>query len=662
MRLHTGAVSSVKVRIPWPNPLSSTLGFSVKSIHLVFHLTPQTGTAENLDLSDSVASVAHSFVQEELSSQEDAILWNSLNQEIHLSQDEANLIPGDFSNTSNADPTAPSFESDPAGVSVFAGLIERLLAKFEFDTEDIRITIVHPGNVALTLSIAEMKYSTRPTTVSPTSIDVGLQGETRTLTINGLSLSSCNLYSPYTAFPITPTTPAPISPSSSNSSIDEQTHMAMSQSLAFLPPKNHSPASSASSSMYESAMSNAHSLVFSSRPSHQEGSQIGDDTETRASPTPIPEHEVILTFGSQAIVFEISTPPPTHSFNDDPFITHASPSETKPELKASLAVGVVACLIRPWQVGALSRLCQALPSSEGRHAPVPESQASNNAAKIPPLEMRGELRAIVVLLMPSSTNQDEASSIQEFFARPLTPPASKLGYTRLHVDALVTEAVYRSDNQSLHVGIEDISLFFFIPNEASKLQAVPVLITDWNLLEQYSRDHVQPDLTSNDQSLPSFEDMDWSSANCNSYGVRLSRWRSQSLMSERPHPVRNNLKALNVSITLGKSEEDENEAVDKMEIVVETAPLHIRLHFGQLLQAGGPLSFLEDLYSTPIFISDGSSISSDHTVDQHHYQGRLSSTVRRPEVPDAQQSVSYVFPLVVSGADILHNYNRPLAP
>lgn len=638
MRLHTGAVSSVKVRIPWPNPLSSTLGFSVKSLHLVFHLSPQTGSSEHLDLSDSVASVAHSFVQEELSSKEDAILWNSLNQEIHLP--ESNIIPGDFSNTTNAEPTASPFESDPAGVSVFAGLIERLLAKFEFDTEDIRITIVHPGNITLTLSVAEMKYSTRPTAVRSVLTDIGTQGETRSLTINGLSLSSCNIYDPNAPPLIIPATPTPISPSSSNSSIDEQTHVAMSQSLAFLPPRNQSPASSASSSMYESAISTAHSLAFSRR-SVQEGSEIEDDMETRESLTPVPEHEVILTFGNQAIVFELSTPPPTPTSNDDPFITQANPLETAPELKATLTVGILACLIRPWQVGALSRLCQALPSSVDRHKPVTEAQPVAHVAKIPPLEVRGEVRSLVVLLMPSSIHQDETSIIHGFFARPLVPLPSKLGYTRLHVDYLVAEAIYRSDSQSLQVDVDDISLFIFIPSGSTKLQAVPVLITDWNLIEQYPRDHFQPELTSNVQPLPSFEDLDWSNASCSTFGVRLSRWRSQPPISEQPHPPRNNLKALKFFITLDRRKGGENEIAEKLEIAVEAAPLHIRLHFGQLLQPGGPMTFFEDLCSTPVSISDGSSISSEHTVDQHHYQGRLSSTVRKSEVPDVQQSVSH---------------------
>ncbi len=163
LSLQDGTISSVKARIPWPNPLASTLGFSLKSLHLNFLVSPvgEHGQAEDTDLADSVASMAESFVHEQLTSKDDVNLWQSFRQELTVhADDESNSLPGGLATFSPINPDGLKLDTEPAGVSVFAGLIERLLARFEFDAQDIKITLIHPGNMSLTLSIQDIRYLT----------------------------------------------------------------------------------------------------------------------------------------------------------------------------------------------------------------------------------------------------------------------------------------------------------------------------------------------------------------------------------------------------------------------------------------------------------------------------------------------------------------------
>lgn len=242
--LHDGTISSVVARIPWPNPLSATLGLTLTSLHLTFHVLASTHhQSQPVDPAESMASMAESFVHEELTPREEATLWQSLHSE-QLKYDDEQSVPGSL------DPFLTTTEDDvrhtdvePAGIPIFATLVERLLAKFEFDAEDIMITIVHPGNINVTMSVAQIRYQTNAKR-SDTS-----EGETRSLTIEGFTVA---------ARPFLPTPPSsthtpydeirqPVSPSSSTSSLDEETQFAMSQSLAFLPPR--SPSASVASSI-----------------------------------------------------------------------------------------------------------------------------------------------------------------------------------------------------------------------------------------------------------------------------------------------------------------------------------------------------------------------------------------------------------------------------
>src|SRR5258707_14824624 len=141
-----GSVAAVRAHIPWPNPLASTVGISLTSAHFIFEVASSKCPTRNpnVDLADSVASVADSFIHQELSPNEEQTLWQSFHgPHSSPSVDQQHpSIPGTLGvSTTFEDPSA-KFDSDPAGVSVFASLIENLLARFEFDAQDIKISLV----------------------------------------------------------------------------------------------------------------------------------------------------------------------------------------------------------------------------------------------------------------------------------------------------------------------------------------------------------------------------------------------------------------------------------------------------------------------------------------------------------------------------------------
>ncbi|PIL24008.1 hypothetical protein GSI_13759 [Ganoderma sinense ZZ0214-1] len=324
IRLHDGSVGKVTARIPWPNPLTSTVGLSLESLHLTFYLEPivssQTDRPFVDNLADSVASVAETFIYEELTPNEEATLRESFHPESTASSTSLvshEPVPGGLDPFMSEDEVHFS-EADPPGVSIFATLIERLLARFQFDATDTRITIVNPQQASFTIIVPDIQYGTETPDASgraangpASSSDPRSAGETRKVTVSGVTVTTRCLRpmspepltpqatltpkmssprplespvseprpaspsphlslaipvkspppSPPDIYPEPPTVtvespfePPPSSPSSDSSEMDEETQMFMSQSILGLPPRPVSPASSVASSMYQSAV------------------------------------------------------------------------------------------------------------------------------------------------------------------------------------------------------------------------------------------------------------------------------------------------------------------------------------------------------------------------------------------------------------------------
>ncbi len=230
---------------------------------------------------------------------------------------------------------------------MFATLIERLLARFEFDAANTKITLVQPGCTSLTLSIADIRYRTEDRSVDEED------GKVRSISITGITLSARNLRpafdmsssslsirptsSPASTLQSSSSTPRCPSPTSSSSSLDEDTTLAMSQSLAFLPPRPASPASSVASSMYQSAVSiqseptaDIQASPDLAEPSDQPDSRQATDNAAEQN------EDIILSFGPDPISLRLTTPgrsPP-----------HENTASTE-NFKFSVTAGIIALFV-----------------------------------------------------------------------------------------------------------------------------------------------------------------------------------------------------------------------------------------------------------------------------------------------------------------------------
>ncbi|KAI0065395.1 hypothetical protein BV25DRAFT_1821795 [Artomyces pyxidatus] len=522
VQLHDGSISSVTARIPWPNPLTANVGLSIQSLHLTFHLVPHEVEAPadlSANLADSVVSVAESFMHHELTPREEATLRESFHPDLAASSPNSHEnIPGGLDQFVTAEGELPP-DMDPAGVSIFATMIERLLSRFEFDAADTSITIVHPGHSSFTFKASEIRYGKDAADHPPPK---GLEaGETRAVMMAGAEVTCCDLTpvganstasGAYSASlstveslsttrpwnestqspidPFLPSPPLPQSPSSghSDSDIDDDTHLLMSQSLASLPPppwptsrppRPSSPASTVASSMFQSAISTVQELpetVLEQVPetNHEstahdrrsEGSPRGNETfaeERCQGPTDLP-HEKLISFASDPIVVWLTTSAlPTESVRPSPSSPPTSPSTDVPsndpthndhppagQIRIAVSVPVIACALRAWQLCRIMDMVDTLGSglsSRSSSPPKPRTQNTSSGFIVPTLSMLDQveidvhMRGLACLFLPARVLTDlqkkadaKSTNLDAFFAHPLLPPKLSSGYVRLLID------------------------------------------------------------------------------------------------------------------------------------------------------------------------------------------------------------------------------------
>ncbi|KAI5899365.1 uncharacterized protein SCHCODRAFT_02483354 [Schizophyllum commune H4-8] len=597
IELQGGSLAKVSARIPWPNPLTSTLGLSLDSLHLTFHFRPPSAPQEPPNLADSVVSVAESFIHEELNAREEALLRQSFHQD---APDLDHDLPGGF------DPflSAPEEEeevhpdNDPAGVSIFASLIERLLARFEFDATNVQISLVLPEHTAFTLTVPEIRYRTE----EQAPIEEGApSGQSRTLTIRGMSVSVRDLQPPPPPLrgPATASgTPTSSlyrrrspSPASSSSSLDDDTQMMMSQSLAFLPPRPASPASSVASSMYQSAVSTADR----DEPPSAEETEFAPElpagrvpepagraeveppaAESPAAPSYNAAEETILSFDSEPICLTLTTPPPT---------------ENGPQvLQLSISIGLLSCAIRAWQICGITE-CAARWASYHPPSPPPApttAPASSSKAAASPLfpsiAVQFEMRGVVLLVLPSGP-----APLDAFHAKPLVPPSLPHGFLRLHLDTLKASAAIDTKSVSSSLTLSDMSVFSFIPSMTGEQQARPILIVDPNATAQYSSAHIHPQSGAVPE-LPIFEVPNWPI----NAGPRVSAWRTKNKNKQAVEGIKVSAIMARASLQLGAKEK---QAKNDSNVAVTFAPLSLFVDL-DALHLDSITKFVEEMSSS----------------------------------------------------------------
>lgn len=485
-------------RIPWPNPLTSTVGLSLESLHLTFHLLPATATSHKspvVNLADSVVSAAETFIHEELEPDEEASFRSSYHPDMAESITEQ--PPGGL------DPFLRDEEnqedSEPLGISMFATLIENLLARFEFDATDTKITLVDPMRASFSINLSSICYRSQgdpaagsqeeaqdnPTT-SPTRAPKSIQ-ETRTVTFNGLTVTTRSLKPFQTPYPssVAPLfnsgyqSPEPRSPSqSSNSSdMDEDAQMLMSQSIAVFPHPGISMSSSIGNSLYQSAVSTTMEPIFeepsTSQPpeSTQHEPTIGNEVmeniqipQTRVQEpqrtftmTQEVEDDTILSLSSDPIVISLTTPPllrkykktsPQSSTSGNPNTSEAPEPATNQaghsrsdKIALTVSIGVIGCALQARHIRALLRISHVWGMHGSKSPPnvnvKPAKGGTNPIASGCDLFVSNlRIRGMVLLLLPTGSVSSPQSSLTQFFDHPLIPPHFAHGYVRAYLDNL----------------------------------------------------------------------------------------------------------------------------------------------------------------------------------------------------------------------------------
>lgn len=643
MSLQVGSVSSLIARIPWPNPLSSTLGFSIDSLHLTFIVRPPSSldAKGSLYLADSVASIAESFVHDELSLQEEVALRKSMHPDVSWTQskDDPSVPGGILADPFLFNPDESTYpDLDPSGVSIFATLIERLLARFEFDATNTKVTLVHPDNMSITGFISDVRYRTDNSRGAPRlSPDTShFCGQQRTISISGLTFSTRNLRSEIYPGVYTPTGHLPslsnlpcsssptVSPSSSLSSMDEEAQFAMSQSLASLPPRPSTSSNSAASSMYQSAISSVPACMEKgvdllaeqgwSRTSSPVAPAV-DSPDILLPHNHSSDHhkeETLVSFGSTPLVFHINTPSPLASA-EGPSVPRQERFIRQERPEIVITHGVIACALQAWQLRGLLDLVRDLPSQFDKN----DSKTQPHNAFID-FKLVFDLRGLVVLLpLPSSSIKTaDAPSLTDFFKWPLVPPVLPHSYARLYIEAVsasFSSVPGSADSSPLEdmkevtgtCTLGDISLFYIhgSPNIVRPCDLIvsPLLITDPGLTSQYDLCHKHPSENSLDPNLPTFGLTDWTADDQLTNGLKLSSWRTKSTrrpnIAHRVDPtvISPSALILTARYRIASSVDDLQEL--SSEIQVKLVPLHIFLDLGIILCKDEISTFLANSYS-----------------------------------------------------------------
>ncbi|VDB83052.1 unnamed protein product [Peniophora sp. CBMAI 1063] len=592
--LREGSIGTVTARVPWPNPLSGNIRLSLSSLHLVLEVSarPSEQPSSPVDLAESVVSVAETFVHDEMSVYEEEELMNSIHEELGMSDDH--VVPGGLdpfgSPEDRSQPSNPA--GDPDGVSLFAGLLQRLLLRFEMDVEDLKITIVHPGHSEFIVSLAELHLN-HQASGDPSNADSSLQSpivpeDVRVIRLSGFSVQCRNL-------DLANDVRAPISneqsptqsntASASDSDYDEASQLLMSQSFAALPPRPnnrlHQSLEVDSSALFQSAMSTLPEV-----PEPEPGSQSTESSQSNAPRSPTPSHshvsealpaaDILCAMSTEPLVIRITLRIPTStsaSSMDTPPTAASPPTSLPPSRSVSVAasMGPFACAIRPWHLSAALELADAFSSSGANTASGSRSRAAaspsilaKTTSYLDEVDISVRVRAIVALALPSGYFHVRESS---FFERPLQPPNLSSGYSRLYVDTItasfrgttkpsaslstpVSPAVgIRSQNDAvsplrLHaqLAVADLSILAFgcPPSDVTEHRVLPVLITDPTLSGQYGEEHDAPPslseglpLRRHAQDLPTISSPNWLSPSHRTIQARISHWRSRPTARNR---------------------------------------------------------------------------------------------------------------------------------
>lgn len=549
---------------------------------------------------------------------------------------------------------------------------------------DTKIVIVHPGQSSFTLSIPEIAYGTESGVPSQQSAEGGpssgntnpgmstRSGHIRTVSISGVTVTSRNIRttshrpvaSPRTLSPASSCgtlndhsrPPRPVSPASSySSSIDEETQMMMSQSIVALPPRSQSPSSSVISSMYQSAVSTTGGGSSAVLPAALEpignfhtGDIVQPSSGNRDTLTPHwTTGDLIFSMGADPIVVRLQTPPSSQRHD----VAH--PASVEPEgvsppaenivaqdeaLCLSVSIAVMSCALRACHVRMLLDMLDYCGAKDASVSP--QNPEATPSSPILPCGLHASLniRGIVILLVSEVLDQ-EVPSLEAFFQNPLIPPRLPSTYLRVLLENISgsldlsgasgneTDASAPIPAMTSNIFLSNLSIFMYHSSRSAKDEsqaALPLLITDHHLHNQYVVSHCRPSFSStpvpaqslSEVTLPVFEVVDWTAAKLAGGTSKLSTWRvkstagkdqqvqsppsKSSALPTSPQPTVATLlsdkvspsSALTVTASVSPASARSGSSTD---ITVRIAPLHVFFDVDIMLEGGGMLKFLEEI-------------------------------------------------------------------
>jgi autophagy-related protein 2 len=483
IKLHDGSISAATARIPSSNTLNSTVGLTIHSLHLTFHLIPSSSEPIDLSatkLSAPVTSAAMSFIHDELTPPEETTLRESFHPDLLSSfHEHIHDMPGSMDPfPHDVDEEGSHPEVDPTGIVIFATLIKRLCASSELDAFDTEITITNPAHASFTFSVAEIRYRIQGAVGGAFENNIGTEAQaseaSRKVSISGLTVSSRDLRPPF-PFQILLTPSPASSPSPTRSSrfpaspLDEDAVLNISQSLANLQlqlaPDAPEPSSSKMNDMYASTPLNLseHDVIDCRRPRNVEPSpeeHSSPDTnhngfsfdreckDTGRKHDFEPEDEVILSHCAEPILIGLGKPRASPGFSEHSFAHPKSAQERNKfadanNVKYTFSAGVLAFAFRAWHIRSVldmldvwdsyHHVCAVL-DPPANQSPVPSFADTLCTLGI---DATMKIRGIVLLLLPSR-NLVEPCSLDNFFANPLAPPRLPHGCVRIFLDGLST--------------------------------------------------------------------------------------------------------------------------------------------------------------------------------------------------------------------------------
>lgn len=659
-------------------------------MHLTLHATPPCDLDSpdtGVNLAQSVVSVAETFIHGELTPREEATFRESLHSP-HV-DDESHHLPGGLDPPAHSHPEEDfDLESDPSGVSLFASLLEHLLARFEFSAADTKIVIVHPGHSSFTLSIPEIAYGTDSGEPSGNTVPERSPGgcHRRTVSISGITVTSRDIRatshrpiaSPRTISPVSPTsshgtlndrdkrTPRPVSPASSCSSIDEETQMMMSQSIVTLPPRTQfhsSPSSSVISSMYQSAVSTTGGSSVLPALGTLADFNTGDIAQPSSRDhalgnrdTPAPHwatEDLIFSVGADPILIRLQTPSSYTRHDVAHAATVAAEGVSPPmekimaqdeALSLNVSIGVMACALRACHIRMLLGMLNYCGAKDASISPQ-NPEATPSSPMLPcGLHANLNIRGIVILLISDALGQ-EVPSLQAFFQYPLIPPRLAPTYLRVLLENVsgsldLPGAPGNEGDASApvslitsNISLSNFSIFIYRSSRSANMDdsqvALPLLITDHHLHNQYVVSHCRPCFSSipvpaqalSEVTLPVFEVVDWTAAKLARGSSKLSTWRvkstagkdqqvqspssKSSALPTSPKPTAallsdglSHSSALTFTAHVSPASARSGSLTN---IIVRIAPLHVFFDVDIMLEGSGMLDFLDE-----VLASDGS--------------------------------------------------------